>query len=74
MLTDRGPTLKGKKKNEKVFPVPSFTPHIGKFKIENNSLVLVKDILLKDKNGNNLSGIPISTNTEKLQLILMEIK
>ena len=47
MLTDRGPNFKGKKKNEKIFPVPSFTPHIGKFKIENNKLVFSKQYFIK---------------------------
>lgn len=56
-ITDRGPNtdfLDGKK-----FPVSGYTPRIGLFSVTNDGeIVLKKEILLKDPNGNPISGIP----------------
>lgn len=57
MLTDRGPNVNGTVSSNKVFPCPEFAPMIGKFHLENDSLILVSIIELKDKNGNKLSGL-----------------
>jgi hypothetical protein len=58
LLTDRGPNADGATPESKVFPVPSFVPHIGKFRLQNGELVLVEKIELKDKDGSYFSGIP----------------
>lgn len=56
-ITDRGPNtdfLDGKK-----FPVADYIPRIGLFSVTSDGeIVLKKDILLKDPNGNPISGIP----------------
>lgn len=60
-LTDRGPNAKYKKgdKKGKIFPIPNYTPRIGLFEIQSDgSIKMVKEILLKDRNGNNISGLP----------------
>ncbi|MFP3978994.1 esterase-like activity of phytase family protein [Marinobacter sp. KMM 10035] len=62
-LTDRGPNAgftgdygKGKK-----FPSPDYTPRIGLFEVmENGQINHVSTILLKDLDGNNISGLPNS--------------
>lgn len=61
VLTDRGPNAdfdgiagKGKK-----FLVPNYTPSIGLFELQADSKIIkVKEIILKDKNGNPISGLP----------------
>jgi len=58
LLTDRGPNVDGKTPESKVFAVPSFVPHIGKFRLQNGELILIEKIELKDKKGNYFSGIP----------------
>ena len=58
LLTDRGPNADGTTSDKKVFPVPSFTPQIGKFIVDNDSLKLVTKIELKDSKGNKLTGLP----------------
>jgi hypothetical protein len=57
LLTDRGPNADGTGDN-KVFPVPTFTPQIGKFKLDGDSLRLLQTILLKDATGKPLTGLP----------------
>ncbi|HEX2747498.1 MAG TPA: esterase-like activity of phytase family protein, partial [Verrucomicrobiales bacterium] len=39
-LSDRGPNVDGLTDTSKVFPLPNFTPAIGRFKLVNNELVL----------------------------------
>jgi len=63
-LTDRGPnaTFTGEDGKGKMFPTPDYTPRIGLFEIqEDGSVKNVKDILLKDTSGNNISGLPNSS-------------
>jgi len=60
-LTDRGPnaTYTGDDGKGKIFPTPDYTPRIGLFEIQaDGSVTKVKDILLKDTNGNNITGLP----------------
>lgn len=56
-ITDRGPNtnyLDGKK-----FPVSDYTPRIGHFSVNaHGEIVLKKEIILKDPNGNPISGLP----------------
>ncbi|WAC15224.1 esterase-like activity of phytase family protein [Dyadobacter pollutisoli] len=58
LLTDRGPNIDGSVANSKVFASPGFVPQIGKFRLIGDQLVLEKTILLKNENGNNLTGLP----------------
>lgn len=62
-LTDRGPnaTFTGADGKGKMFPTPDYTPRIGHFEIqEDGSVKQLKEILLKDTAGNNISGLPNS--------------
>jgi len=61
LLTDRGPnydyaTPDGSE--AKGFAVPDFTPAIGLFRLIDDSIRLVKEILLKGPDGLPLSGLP----------------
>lgn len=58
LLTDRGPNTDGPLTNSKVFPLAGFTPQIGKFKLEGDSLKLIQTIELKDASGNKMTGLP----------------
>ena len=63
-LTDRGPNAKytGADGKGKMFPTPDYTPRIGLFEIQSDgSVTKVKDILLKDTQGNNITGLPNSS-------------
>jgi len=56
-LTDRGPNATYK--DGKMFPVPDYTPRIGLFEIQGDgSVKQLKEILLKDRDGNVISGLP----------------
>ncbi len=57
LLTDRGPNADGTGDN-KVFAAPTFTPQIGKFRLEGDSLRLLQTIELKDASGNRITGLP----------------
>ena len=57
MLTDRGPNLKAPG-GIKVFPKADYAPQIGLFKVVDGLLIKEKVITLKDKDGNNLTGLP----------------
>lgn len=64
-LTDRGPNAKfnGSIGNGKKFPTPDYTPRIGLFELQDDgSIAKVKEILLKDTQGYNISGLPNSAN------------
>jgi len=64
-LTDRGPNAvyTGSEGTGKMFPTPNYTPRIGHFEIlEDGSVTKIEDILLKDKEGNNISGLPNTAN------------
>ena len=60
-LTDRGPNttydVNGDK--GKIFLDPSYTPKIGLFQLhENGTIEKLKEILLKDPTGQNITGLP----------------
>ncbi|GAB0104234.1 hypothetical protein JMUB6875_32080 [Nocardia sp. JMUB6875] len=56
-LTDRGPNVDGKAKNEKISPVPGFTPQIAKFKLVGNKAVVESTIPLKNPAGQPFNGL-----------------
>lgn len=60
-LTDRGPNsdFKGSLGEGKQFLVPNYSPKIGLFEVEADGQIRkVKEIVLKDKNGVPVSGLP----------------
>ncbi|MBK3394788.1 esterase-like activity of phytase family protein [Psychrobacter sp. M9-54-1] len=60
-LTDRGPNadFDGIAGKGKQFLVPNYTPSIGLFELQaDGKIIKVKEIILKDKNGNPISGLP----------------
>lgn len=57
LLTDRGPNYDAGG-DDKVFPVPSFTPRIGRFRLDGGELRLESVIELADAGGSALSGLP----------------
>ena len=63
-MTDRGPNadpLAGAIPGGKFFPMPSFTPHIGLFKLDDKGqAVLVRTISLQDPKGRAITGLPNS--------------
>ncbi|MGL5771510.1 MAG: esterase-like activity of phytase family protein [Bacteroidales bacterium] len=58
ILTDRGPNVDGLTGESKVFPIPDYSPMIGRFRLQGDSLVLIENIILKDSTGLNLVGLP----------------
>lgn len=65
-VTDRGPNADapkyekdGKQTEAKIFPCPEFTPSIGIVTIKENGAVVDEAITLKDKAGNEISGLPL---------------
>lgn len=63
-ITDRGPNADytGADGKGKMFPVPDYTPRIGLFELTSDgSVKQIKDILLKDRDGNLISGLPNSS-------------
>ena len=60
LLTDRGPNVDGAQPESKVFPVPDYTPTIGKFRLYGDSLVLVGKIALCESDGTPFNGLPNS--------------
>ncbi|MEV0252324.1 esterase-like activity of phytase family protein [Nocardia sp. NPDC050712] len=56
-LTDRGPNVDGKGKNEKLAVVPDFTPQIAKFKLVGNKAVVQSTILLRNPAGQPFNGL-----------------
>jgi hypothetical protein len=63
-MTDRGPNadpLAGAIPGGKFFPVPTFTPQIGLFKLDDKGQVtLVRTVALKDPKGRSITGLPNS--------------
>ena len=60
-LTDRGPNanLDGIAGKGKQFLVPNYAPSIGLFELQDDGKIIkVKEIILKDSNGNPISGLP----------------
>lgn len=60
-LTDRGPNVSGTG-NNKLYPVPSFNPQIGRFRLERGMLVRREVITLKTANGDPRTGLPIGAS------------
>ncbi|MFB7717120.1 MULTISPECIES: esterase-like activity of phytase family protein [unclassified Nocardia] len=56
-LTDRGPNVDGKGKNEKLVAVPDFTPSIAKFKMVGTRAVVESTIALKNPAGQPFNGL-----------------
>ncbi|WP_245676317.1 esterase-like activity of phytase family protein [Nocardia niwae] len=56
-LTDRGPNVDGKGKNEKLTPVPAFTPAIAEFKMVGTKMVLERTIPLRNSAGLPFNGL-----------------
>ncbi|MGK8491654.1 esterase-like activity of phytase family protein [Nocardia asiatica] len=56
-LTDRGPNVDGKGKNEKISPVPTFTPTIAEFEMVGTEAVLERAIPLKNSTGQPFNGL-----------------
>jgi hypothetical protein len=73
LLTDRGPNVDGPAGGQKLFPVPSFGPRIGRFRLEGGAYVLQDTIILRARDGTPLSGLaqppgPGSTNEQAVGL------
>lgn len=62
LLTDRGPNADSTDPEKKVFPVPGFTPQIGRFKLDGDKLVLVSIIEIKNTKGKKITGLPNPSN------------
>jgi hypothetical protein len=58
LLTDRGPNVDGRARGQKLFPVPSFGPRIGRFRFEHGRFVLQSAVVLTARDGTPLSGLP----------------
>ncbi len=61
LLTDRGPNIDftGSNGKGKLFPIPSYAPRIGLFKMnKDGSVSLVKEITLKTPDGKDITGLP----------------
>lgn len=58
IMTDRGPNTTTPVANRLMFPLPNFTPTIGKFQLVGDSLRRIALIPLKNAAGVNLSGRP----------------
>lgn len=65
-LTDRGPNAVyniGADGSGKMFPTPDYTPRVGHFEIqEDGSVTKIDEILLKDRSGKNITGLPNSSS------------
>jgi hypothetical protein len=59
LLTDRGPNYEMPVADQKTFPLPEYTPMIGLFRLEGDTLQLERTILLADIQGSPLTGIPM---------------
>src|SRR5262249_53341792 len=58
-LTDRGPNVAGLG-NDKLFPAPDFNPQVGRFHLENGTLVRKEIITLKTATGGARTGLPVA--------------
>ena len=58
LLTDRGPNTDSNDPDKKVFPLPRFTPQIGRFRLQGDKLISVKTIELKNAKGKKITGLP----------------
>jgi hypothetical protein len=62
LLTDRGPNTDSNDPAKKVFPLPRFTPQIGRFRLQGDKLVLVKIIEIRNAKGKKITGLPNPTH------------
>jgi len=63
LLTDRGPNVDGTA-GSKLFPIPTFAPRIGKFKVNGDGTMdMLSIIQLKRANGTLLTGLPLPAGT-----------
>jgi hypothetical protein len=62
LLTDRGPNTDNNDPDQKVFPIPGFTPQIGRFRLNGDRLELVGVIPLRDAKGRRITGLPNPSN------------
>lgn len=58
LMTDRGPNFDTSVPGQKGFVVPDFTPQIGRFALSDGELHRVGVILIRDENGDPISGLP----------------
>jgi hypothetical protein len=58
LLTDRGPNYDTIGTTQKGFPIPNFTPQIGRFRLNGSTLTQVGVIEIKDPTGKNITGRP----------------
>jgi hypothetical protein len=58
LLADRGPNVDGFRAGEKIFPVPSYTPRIARFRLQDCRFVRMSVIALSDERGHPLTGLP----------------
>lgn len=58
LMTDRGPNVDGTIKDSKLFPLPNFNPHIGKFKLVGDSLIYLSSVEFKNAAGVKITGRP----------------
>ncbi len=58
LLTDRGPNTDSNDADKKVFPLPRFTPQIGRFQLQGDKLKLVKVIAIRNAKGKKITGLP----------------
>lgn len=63
LMTDRGPNADGSIKDSKIFPVPTFNPQIGKFRLSGDTMVLVETIGFKTSAGALMTGLPNTATT-----------
>ena len=65
LLTDRGPNIDGATSTEKVFPIPTYQPRIGRFARQSDgSFALVSTVLLTRPDGTTaISGLPNPANS-----------
>ncbi len=58
LLTDRGPNVAGTTAESLVFPLPDYTPAVGRFRRQGDSLVLLQKIPLRQPDGTPFNGLP----------------
>ena len=70
-LTDRGPNAdapsvklsEDETLTSKIFPSPKFTPSIGLISMKDDKATVLETISLKDKDGKEISGLPVSPDS-----------
>jgi|SRR6218665_140761 len=62
LLTDRGPNVTGAPANSIVLATPDFHPQVGKFRLKGNKLIQEGTLILKNKQGVALNGLPNPAN------------